>query len=186
MSSTSTLQIFRNGDVIGEVKSSRLLCIWRSNGLTLDWKTFVIAASGPVIALVSLSLSFRSRRPYRELLYSKQIDGCVDLLQALSAWYSEKLAELILQRTRGSGLTDSLRAEKVFIEKFDDWSLLLPSELLDAITQLMQQIELTQKSVEVPVSTVQEAYKDVVGTERRLGIQQLSDDTLRLLTRRRG
>jgi len=168
----------------------------------MDWEAFVIGLGGLIVAGLSVYLSYKSRiSPYREMLYSKQLEGYAEVVYALSDFYTATLAFITVQKN--CRLDDNTRFElrritvnenQALYRKQQKWAIFLPKEMSDRLSDFVKLFNGISAFPEVayqypkeivyandPGLLLANAYTKVIEAARKgLGTEPLSQETLRL------
>ncbi len=168
----------------------------------MDLGGFIIGFGGLVVASLSIYLSYKARTsPYREMLYSKQLEGYTEVVYTLTDFY---IAAQSFIAAHGHRLDDSTRPmlrlqtinkNQVFHYKHQKWAIFLPKEMndrLSAFVKLFNGVSAPPEAVQQypkeivnasdPGGLLGDAFIKVIETVRKgLGTEPLSQETLKLI-----
>lgn len=168
----------------------------------MDWKLFVIQFGVLVVAGLSIYLSFKSRTsPYREMLYSKQLEGFAEVVGLLTEFYVTAQSFIA---AKGCQLDDNTRPKLrlqtidknlAFHRGYQKWAIFLPKEMNDRLLAFVELFNGISALPEVahqypkeivyandPGGLLGDAYTKVVEAARKgLGTEPLSRETLKLI-----
>ena len=168
----------------------------------MDWGSFIIGFGGLAVAGLSVYLSYKARTsPYREMLYSRQLEGYAEVIDALTRFYVTAQSSLAAQGFRLDDKTRPiLRAETMdehvaFYHKHQKWAIFLPREMNDALSAFINTFNAISAPPKVaqlypremvnandPGGLLGHAYSRVVEAARKgLGTEPLSQETLKLI-----
>jgi hypothetical protein len=169
----------------------------------MDLESFMISFSSLVIAGLSVYLAYRARtQPYRERIYSKQVEGYSDVIVALTNFYLAALSFISIQpngrlndSTRPTLRANTNELNRAFHSKWQHWFLLLPKEVNDSLSAFIQlfngisahpdfadQYKKEIVSAQDPGGLLSDAYEKVVNECRKfMGTDRLSKETLDLI-----
>jgi len=139
--------------------------------------------------------------PFREMLYSKQLDGYSEVIETLTDFYIDAQRFIV---SHGFKLNDKTRPElkkqtmdkgNIHIEKHKKWAIFLPKELsnklhnyidlFNGISANKDPLSKYQKNIvyaEDPGKLLSDAYLKVFNTARKfLGTESLSKETLEVI-----
>ncbi len=168
----------------------------------MDWRSFVIAFAGLLVAGLSLWLNFKSRTSaYRELLYRNQFDGYAELVERLASIFDVAARFLADHQWR---LDDTTRPQ--FAHQVEPqvrtlnlggyrYAVFMPKKVADEIFRFLGVLLALSASEETagryPKEIVyaddhgkvlQEAFEKVIeATREALGTEPLSQETLRMI-----
>lgn len=167
----------------------------------MDVGSIVIGLGGLAVAGLSVYLSYKARTsPYREMLYSRQLEGCAEVVDALTKLFVAMTSSIMDQ---GWPLDESARREvnsataeefSTFYRVHQKWGIFLPREMSDAVSAfssllakllaspgLRQAFPTLMVETSDPVGLLADAYATVVKAARKsLGTEPLSQETLDL------
>ena len=168
----------------------------------MDWGAFLIGFGGLIVAGLSIYLTYKSRiSPYRELLYSKQVEGYAEVVYALTDFHTAAIAFITAQK--GCRLDDNTRVElrrytidknQTFHLKLQKWAIFLTKEMSDTLSAFIKLFNGISAPPDVahqyqkeivyatdPVALLMNAYTEVLEVARKsLGTEPLSQETLEL------
>jgi hypothetical protein len=173
----------------------------------MNWPSAIAAIGGFLVAALSLWLNYKSRiSAHRELIYSKQVEAYVAVVNAIRPLYNECSDFIVLQGFRLNSETRlKLRMEistgsiseayRNFYNEHQKWILFLPSyveneilsftKVLSAISvpeDIAQQYPMELVHSSDPQGELSKAYSRVIAAARRgLGVEPLSEEFLKML-----
>ncbi len=175
----------------------------------MDWQSIINNVAIPINILfigINVYLTYKARTlPYRQMIYSKQLEGFSEVIVALTDFYDATQYYIV---TYGFKLNDKTRVELRektmrkgvnFSKKHMKWAIFLPKELRDRLsdyTRLFNGISAppsvaSQYSENIvyaddPGGLLGEEYKKVFDTViKYLGTEYISKETLEMLNRRK-
>ena len=130
--------------------------------------------------------------PYRQTLYSKQLEGYTETFKALTDFAMDATSFISEKGLKGDKMRSKLRLKTKdsrinFIDKHQKWFVFLPSEVNRSLTNFLRIFneisfypEYEDKN---PENLLKEAYYDVIlATSKNIGIERLSKETIDLIT----
>jgi hypothetical protein len=168
----------------------------------MECESLVIGLGGLVVAALTIYLSYKARTsPYREMLYSRQLEGYADVVGALTEFYIAGLNFIVRQGHRlGDDTRPKLRLATLgvslaFHSKHQKWAIFLPKDMNEALGRFVQLFNAVSAHPQAahqypseivyandPGGLLAEAYAKVVAAARKgLGTEPLSEETLRII-----
>lgn len=173
----------------------------------MDWGSLIIGFGGLVVAGLSVYLLYKARAsPYREKLYSKQLERYAEVVDALSEFYETAQSFIIKAHITAQGcrLDDNTRPalrlktidkHQAFARKYQKCAIFLPREMNDALSAFLKLFNGISAPPEVaqqypkeivnaydPGGLLGDAYTKVIEAARKgLGTEPLSQETLKLI-----
>ncbi len=168
----------------------------------MDWGPFIIGFGGLVVAGLSIYLSYRARTsPYRRMLYSKQLEGYAEVVDALTEFYITAQSFIVAQgcqldhKTRPTLRLQSIDKNQAFHRKHQKWVIFLPREMNDALSafvklfngisappDIVRQYSRETVNSNDPGGVLGDAYTKVIEVARKgVGTEPLSQETLKLI-----
>jgi len=168
----------------------------------MDWGAILIGFGGLVVAGLSVYLTYKSRiSPYSEMLYSRQLEGYAEVVNALTDFYTAAIGFITVQK--GGRLDDNTRVElrrstmdeyRTFYLKYKKWAIFLTKEMSDRLSAFIElfngisafpeDAHLYQEEIvhaNDPGLLLANAYIKVFEVARKsLGTEALSRETLKL------
>ena len=155
----------------------------------MDWGSFIIGIGGIVIAGLSVYLSYKAKiHPYREMLYSKQLEGYTEVIDALNSFFSDmypfankELPDKELLELREK----ALKSMVAFNSKYQRWSVFFPEKADKAFSDFVLLSEtVLLRGHAVDMSELEKAYDEAIQASRdSLGTDPLSQGILDLIRR---
>lgn len=168
----------------------------------MDWGSVVIGVGGLVVAGLSVYLSYRSRTsPYREMIYSKQVEGYAEVMDALTTFYNA--VQFFIARQGGRLSEDArlaLRSQTAelndaYHRKHQKWAVFFPEKMNDSLSafwmlfngisappEVAQQYSADTAHANDPGGLLGDAYTKVFQAAREgLGTEPLSEETLKII-----
>jgi hypothetical protein len=168
----------------------------------MNYGSFIIGFGGLVIAGLSIYLNYKARTShYREMIYSKQIEGYDEIVNALTEFYLTTLSFIASQGFRLDDTTrpilrsQTMEKNRAFHRKHREWVIFLPNEInkaLFAFVKLFNGISVHPAvkhqypreivNAEDPALLLGDAYSEVIDVVRAcLGTEPLSQETRKLI-----
>jgi hypothetical protein len=168
----------------------------------MDSGSWIIGFGGLVVAGLSVYLSYKAKTsPYREVLYSKQLDGYAEVVDALTDFYIAAQSFIAAQGCRlDNNSRPTLRLQtmdkaQVFHHKHQKWAIFLPKEMNEKLSAFVKLFNGISAPAEVakqypseivyandPGGLLGNAYIKVIESARKsLGTEALSQETLKLI-----
>ena len=168
----------------------------------MNYGSFIIGFGGLVIAGLSLYFNYKARTSqYREMIYSKQIEGYDEIVNALTEFYLTSISFIASQgfrlndNTRPILRTKTMEQSLAFHHKHQKWVIFLPNEINKALfsyIKLFNGISVPPRikhqypqeivNSDDPMSLLSDAYSEVIDVVRAcLGTEPLSQETRKLI-----
>ena len=168
----------------------------------MEWGSFIIGLGGIAVAGLSVYLSYKARTsPFREILYSRQLEGYAEVVDALTDFYNAAQSFIaahgyqLTNNTRPTLRLKTLDKNRAFHRKYQKWALYFPKQMRSALydfikmfngisapPEVAQQYSKEKVYVDDPGRLLGDAYTKVIEVARkRLGTEPLSQETLELI-----
>ena len=169
----------------------------------MDIKSFVIALGGLILTSISLCitlfltfltgisiyLTYRARTsPYREALYSKQLDGYVEVYKIINNAYRDAIDFV---RAKGEKTIKGKKLHLQIVEKiialydkYFDWIGILPEEVIELISSFAEEFrEILNTAVDSDTETrFTSAYLIIINEMREIiGTDPLIKETISII-----
>lgn len=167
----------------------------------MDLRLFIIEISllivtclSVIVAGVSAYLSYKARTsPYGEVLYSKQLEGYTEIIDALIKFYTDAHRFFTTKKYKEGKKSEShLRAQALdklrdFERKHIRWSTFLPHKtnalLFDFTKEFRKVLNLDLPYKNDIMKKLRNAFKKIIRkTRKAIGTERLSEEMLKLIT----
>ena len=168
----------------------------------MEWGSFIIGLGGIVVAGLSVYLSYKARTSaYREMLYSKQLEGYSEVVDALADFYNAAQSFIaahgcqLNNNTRRTLRLQTMDKNQAFHHKYQKWALYFPKEMRGALfdfikmfngisapPEIAKQYSKEKVYADNPGRLLGDAYTKVIEVARKgLGTEPFSQETLGLI-----
>ncbi|MBA7698404.1 hypothetical protein ES703_107081 [subsurface metagenome] len=159
----------------------------------MDWLSIISLIGGFIMFGVGIYLTFKARtEPYRQTLYSKQLDGYVEIVNALIDVYKTAhgvffAKGLKLGKEAESELSSIVMNKySAFDHKHKKWVVVLPKEMNVLFANFRKDLEkiLNLPFKNNPGKLFRDVYIEIIAkTRKAIGTEPLSEETLKLITK---
>lgn len=159
----------------------------------MDWIPIISLIGSFIIAGMGIYLTYKARtEPYRQTLYSKQLEGYTEIIKALNDFYMDSLSFIPAKGLKGDKMRIKLRlktkdSRTTFIDKQQKWFVFLPMEMnrsLSNYLHIFNEISFNQEYEDkYPEKLLRGAYMNVlIATSKNIGMRRLTEETIDLIS----